>query len=169
MATRSTARARLLAPPFLPWRQKGCVLGLVAGLSPMTLSVAEITGTGTITSVGTAITGSGTAFTGEVVVGDVIAATDIAGTVTAIASATAMTLDTENTQAVGQAFTATPVAGVSERVTQWNDLSGNGNHASQATQINKPSLLRTGLGGRPALSFDGVDDGMTTALALTVP
>lgn len=39
------------------------------------------------------------------------------------------------------------------------DKSGNGNHASQATTTARPTLMQD-VGGRPYLSFDGVDDYM---------
>lgn len=43
-------------------------------------------------------------------------------------------------------------------VGQWNDLSGNGNHATQTTAAKKP-LYKTGiLNGKPVVRFDGTDD-----------
>lgn len=39
-----------------------------------------------------------------------------------------------------------------------NDETGNGHTASQATAGKKPVLRSTGLGGKPAWEFDGVDD-----------
>lgn len=43
------------------------------------------------------------------------------------------------------------------------DKSGNGNHASQATATARPTLMQDA-GGRPYLSFDGVDDFMVTGI-----
>lgn len=45
-------------------------------------------------------------------------------------------------------------------VSQWSDKSGNNRHVSQATTANQPTYLSTGFNGKPALSFDGVDDFM---------
>ena len=42
-------------------------------------------------------------------------------------------------------------------VSQWNDKSGNGRHASQATAGSRPSIVTKGL------RFDGVDDTLKTA------
>lgn len=44
-------------------------------------------------------------------------------------------------------------------VTQWNDKSGNNHHFVAETADNRPTFLPTGgPGGKPAVSFDGVDD-----------
>jgi hypothetical protein len=43
-------------------------------------------------------------------------------------------------------------------VTGWNDLSGKGNHASQATAPFRPRLIYNAINGQPALRFDGSDD-----------
>jgi hypothetical protein len=42
----------------------------------------------------------------------------------------------------------------SNRVSQWNDQSGNGNHAT-ADEGEEPLYLASGIGGQPALDFDG--------------
>lgn len=47
-------------------------------------------------------------------------------------------------------------------VSQWNDLSGNGRHATQAAGANQPTYSATGLLGKPAAVFDGVSDRMST-------
>ncbi len=44
-----------------------------------------------------------------------------------------------------------------QSVQQWNDQSGNGNHVSQATAINKPTFKSPDATARPALYFDGVN------------
>jgi len=38
-------------------------------------------------------------------------------------------------------------------VSQWDDLSGNGYHATQSTAANQPTYLATGMNGKPALEF----------------
>lgn len=43
-------------------------------------------------------------------------------------------------------------------VSQWNDLSGNGYHALQALQTNKPLKVAGALNGKPVLRFDGSND-----------
>lgn len=61
----------------------------------------------------------------------------------------------------GLAFWVKADAGVSlngSAVTQWSDQSGNGRHATQSTTSSQPILVANGLGGKPALQFDGVDD-----------
>lgn len=44
-----------------------------------------------------------------------------------------------------------------QSVQQWNDQSGNGNHVSQTTAINKPTFKSPDATARPALYFDGVN------------
>jgi len=48
-------------------------------------------------------------------------------------------------------------------VSQWNDKSGNGRHVSQATAANQPTYTASGLNGKPVLTFDGVNDRLSTA------
>ena len=45
-------------------------------------------------------------------------------------------------------------------VSQWQDKSGNGRHASQGTVTRQPLYDSTGLGGRPIIKCDGVDDNL---------
>lgn len=49
-------------------------------------------------------------------------------------------------------------------VATWNDLSGNGNDATQSTSSKRPTYQTNILNGRPALQFDGVDDFLATAV-----
>lgn len=42
-----------------------------------------------------------------------------------------------------------------ERVSQWDDNSGRGNHATQGTALKQPLYIPDALKGRPALGFDG--------------
>ncbi len=43
-------------------------------------------------------------------------------------------------------------------ITQWNDLSGNGNYFIQSTVGNQPSFVSSGINSIPSVSFDGTDD-----------
>ena len=57
-------------------------------------------------------------------------------------------------------------------VTTMLDYSGQGNDVTQATAAAKPTLSAAGIGGRPALSFDAVDDYISrdsTAAGLATP
>lgn len=58
----------------------------------------------------------------------------------------------------------TTPAGLGDPVGRLNDLSGYGNHATQATAASRPTLQQTA-GGLWYLSFDGVDDSLTTPVA----
>jgi hypothetical protein len=53
---------------------------------------------------------------------------------------------------------ASTVTTVSGAVSQWNDKSGTGNHAVNATPASQPTYQATGFNGLPALSFDATDD-----------
>jgi hypothetical protein len=50
-------------------------------------------------------------------------------------------------------------------VATWSDLSGNGNHATQATASKKPTYKTSIVNGRPVVRFDGVDDWLGCTLA----
>lgn len=56
----------------------------------------------------------------------------------------------------------TTAAVAEDPVQQWNDLSGNDRHASQATLAARPLFKTNVLNGKPVLRFDGVDDWMRT-------
>jgi hypothetical protein len=43
-------------------------------------------------------------------------------------------------------------------VSQWNDKSGNGRNVAQSIEANKPILLADGIGSKPSLQFDGIND-----------
>ena len=43
-------------------------------------------------------------------------------------------------------------------VSQWNDVAGAGNHATQSTAANQPSLTNNSINFNPALTFDGTSD-----------
>lgn len=48
-------------------------------------------------------------------------------------------------------------------VSQWNDKSGNGLHASQSTANNQPSYLTNDRNGLAVVSFDGTNDSLVTS------
>ena len=52
--------------------------------------------------------------------------------------------------------------GDGEQVETWPDLSGNGHHLTQATGANRPVLDADGIGGRPSVNSDGVNDHLAT-------
>lgn len=45
-------------------------------------------------------------------------------------------------------------------IAQWNDLSGNGNHCTQATEGNKPIYSASGVNGKPEVAFSYIDLGV---------
>lgn len=45
-------------------------------------------------------------------------------------------------------------------VSQWNDKSGNGKHATQPTAAERPTYSATSFFGKAGLTFDGVDDAL---------
>lgn len=55
----------------------------------------------------------------------------------------------------------TPVANNADPVGGWSDLSGS-NHATQSSSGLRGSYSPTGCNGRPGVTFDGVDDVLTT-------
>lgn len=44
------------------------------------------------------------------------------------------------------------------KVSQWDDLSGNGSHAIQSTATLQPAYVASGIGGLPGIKGDGTDD-----------
>jgi len=121
----------------------------------VTTSTAQFSGTGVITQSGTTVSGVGTAFLSEVVVGDRIQAIGIDGIVQSIATDTSLTLDTSATVAIGIIYTITPQAGTA-RVSTWLDpVSGQSFTQSGTARPSKQTI-----GGYPAVVFDGVNDWM---------
>ena len=53
-------------------------------------------------------------------------------------------------------------------VLQWDDQSGNANHAAQGDENLGPALISNALNNQPALRFDGVDDYLEVADSETV-
>ena len=58
---------------------------------------------------------------------------------------------------------ATTITLNGSNVSQWNDKSGNGYHASQSTSANQPAYVTNDRNGRPVVSFDGVNDSLVTS------
>ena len=56
---------------------------------------------------------------------------------------------------------AASITTVSGRVSQWNDKSGNGVHATQTTANNRPVNTSQTLNGRAVMTFDGSNDIMS--------
>jgi hypothetical protein len=54
-------------------------------------------------------------------------------------------------------------------VSQWNDLSGNGRHLTQAVTNNQPAYVTNALNGRPAIDFDGSNDSLSASFTLSQP
>jgi hypothetical protein len=52
---------------------------------------------------------------------------------------------------------------------QWDDLSGNGRHATQATPASQPAIVTGALNGRQVRRFDGSDDIMRIDIRATFP
>lgn len=62
----------------------------------------------------------------------------------------------------------TPATADGDPIGAWEDLSGNGNHATQSTAAAKPTLKLGVMNGQPVIRFDGVDDWLATGnLSLT--
>ena|SRR3990167_5968601 len=53
-------------------------------------------------------------------------------------------------------------------VGDWNDQSGNANHATQSTAAKKPTYKTNIQNGRPIVRFDGVDDALLAADSATL-
>lgn len=69
-------------------------------------------------------------------------------------------------------YRADKISGVAEggAVAQWDDQSGNARHLAQGTSAKRPTFRLAGYGsGRPAVSFDGVDDALDVAVAIPSP
>ena len=71
-------------------------------------------------------------------------------------------------------YDATDASGVilnGADVSQWNDLSGNGNHLVQATGSRQPLFVASGIGGQPTVRFLGAEfiGPVTLSTAITQP
>lgn len=122
----------------------------------VTTSTAAFSGSGVITQLGTTVSGVGTLFRSQVVVGDRITAIGIDGIVQSIASDTSLTLDTSAIVGIGVGYTIAPQAGTA-RVMEWTDQSTQGNDFAQSATA-RPS--KQTLSGYPAIVFDGFNDWM---------
>ena len=63
---------------------------------------------------------------------------------------------------------ATTITEIGGAVSQWDDKSGNGRHASQSTPASRPTYTTAGQNGQNVLTFDGSDDGLTLAANLSL-
>lgn len=61
------------------------------------------------------------------------------------------------------------ITSASNKVSQWADLSGNGNHASQGVGASQPTWVPNAINGRPALDFSGANTFMDTSAATIIP
>jgi hypothetical protein len=55
----------------------------------------------------------------------------------------------------------TTITHSSNAVSQWNDKSGNGNHATQSTASRQPTYNSSGTNGKSVIDFDGTSDFLT--------
>lgn len=56
-----------------------------------------------------------------------------------------------------KADVGTTLEGATQKVTQWNDQSGQGNHVTQATSANRPLLTAGARNGLPAIRYAGTE------------
>ena len=122
----------------------------------VTTDDTPFSGTGMITQSGTTVTGIGTLFGPEVVIGDRITASGIDGLVQSIPQNTSLTLNTSASVAIGVSFTISPQSNT-VRVSAWADQSGKGNDF-QASGTVRPFFQI--VDGAPAVSFDSFNDYM---------
>lgn len=54
-------------------------------------------------------------------------------------------------------YRADTVVANNNKVSQWTDLSGLNNHATQTTVSNQPTLVSAGFNGKPVIRFDNLD------------
>jgi hypothetical protein len=70
----------------------------------------------------------------------------------------ALWLDADDASTITLQGGGGPGPGGSDHVAQWDDKSGNGNHATQDTASSQPTYNATGFNSKPALMFDGIGD-----------
>lgn len=119
--------------------------------SSMTKAYVNITETATATSGTNTITASGSV-ANIIEIGMIIRVkgTDLY-TVSNVSTVTITTVET-----VSQNYVADAIA--LDKVSQWNDKSGKGNHATQAVAARQPVFNPTGKNGKGTLFFNGVND-----------
>lgn len=144
--------------PVLPDVASATLLLNLQADTGVTTSTESFAGSGTITQLLTAITGIGTAFRSEVVVGDRITSSDstINGIVQTITDNTHLTLSTSATVEGGLSYNIIPQSDTA-RVTTWIDQSSGAHNFTQSGTA-RPS--KQTIGGYPAIIFDGVNDWM---------
>jgi len=71
--------------------------------------------------------------------------------------------DSLDLTAMAQNSDGTGAVAVGDPVGYWADKSGGGNHVTQATAANRPTLTAAAVNGRAALVFDGSNDNLSRA------
>jgi hypothetical protein len=69
-------------------------------------------------------------------------------------------------------YDASQITGLAngDPVASWADATGNGHTLAQATSARRPTYVASGIGGRPSVDWDGVDDRLLNAtLSLAQP
>lgn len=54
-----------------------------------------------------------------------------------------------------------------DAISQWDDISGSGYHATQGTAAKQPTFIANAIAGHPAVRFDGKDDALVTSYSRT--
>ena len=75
-------------------------------------------------------------------------------------------LDASDTSTLFNATTGGSLVAADGAVARWEDKSGNGRHATQATSGSRPLRRASGLNGLGALDFDGTNDAMTLSVSV---
>lgn len=89
-----------------------------------------------------------------------------AGSFSPLSLAPLMWLDASDAGTMYDATTGGALVAADGAIARWEDRSGNGRHATQATLAARPLKKAATLNGLPVVRFDGVDDGMVHALAI---
>lgn len=148
---------------FAPTNMPGLRLWLDANVSTITKTYQNLSATGSGTSGSTTITASGSV--ANLVQPGMklrIGGTDIY-TVSTVVTTTITTVET---------LTATYNAGSAmalDRASQWNDLSGQGNHATQATALKQPVYNPNQSNSGAVLTFDGASTLALPSALYTIP
>lgn len=81
----------------------------------------------------------------------------------------ALWLDASDASTLYDATSGGSLVAADGYVKRWEDKSGNGNHATQATDSKRPQRKTSVQNGLDIVLFDATDDGMATALTLNRP
>jgi hypothetical protein len=74
--------------------------------------------------------------------------------------------DADDATTIAQNSDGTGAAGNDDPVGYWGDKSGNGVHATQSVNLNRPAAKSALWNGKRAILFDGADDFLETAVAI---